>query len=150
MNLYEYSIKESDFQEHFSEIETELNGPEIEGVYEMGVPLDFRILVNIGCLCTVSRAASRGKPKSGTDHFELNDLEFRSCSEELYMKENIIRKMFLFHISLDEKRQLFALLGMERKPFMIMLGVRIPTVKLKIPGKAFFKSGSQTSVTFKL
>ena len=111
MNLYEYSIKESDFQEHFAEIETELNGPEIEGVYEMGVPLDFRILVNIGCLCTVSRAASRGKPKSGTDHFELNDLEFRSCSEELYMKENIIRKMFLFHISLDEKRQLFALLG---------------------------------------
>ena len=113
MNLYEYSIKESDFQEHFSEIETELNGPEIEGIYEMGVPLDFRILVNIGCLCTVSRAASRGKPKSGTDHFELNDLEFRSCSEELYMKENIIRKMFLFHISLDEKRQLFALLGMD-------------------------------------
>ena len=129
MNLYEYSIKESDFQEHFSEIETELNGPEIEGVYEMGVPLDFRILVNIGCLCTVSRAASRGKPKSGTDHFELNDLEFRSCSEELYMKENIIRKMFLFHISLDEKRQLFALLGMD--PFMTGKACpEFPSVKL--------------------
>jgi len=27
---------------------------------------------------------------------------------------------------------------------------RIPTVKLKIPGKAFLKSKSRTSVTFKL
>ena len=27
---------------------------------------------------------------------------------------------------------------------------RIPTVKLKIPGKAFLKSESRTSVTFKL
>ena len=27
---------------------------------------------------------------------------------------------------------------------------RIPTVKLKIPGKLFFKVGSRTSVTFKL
>ena len=29
-------------------------------------------------------------------------------------------------------------------------GGRIPTVKLKIPGKAFLKSESRTSVTFKL
>ena len=28
------------------------------------------------------------------------------------------------------------------------LAIRIPTVKLKIPGKAFLKSESQTSVTF--
>ena len=28
--------------------------------------------------------------------------------------------------------------------------IRIPTVKLKIPGKAFFKSESRNSVTFKL
>ena len=30
------------------------------------------------------------------------------------------------------------------------LAIRIPTVKLKIPGKAFLKSESRTSVTFKL
>ena len=30
------------------------------------------------------------------------------------------------------------------------IGCRIPTVKLKIPGKAFLKSESRTSVTFKL
>ena len=32
----------------------------------------------------------------------------------------------------------------------INMAVRIPTVKLKIPGKLFFKVGSRTSVTFKL
>ena len=31
----------------------------------------------------------------------------------------------------------------------ISLQIRIPTVKLKIPGKAFLKSESRTSVTFK-
>ena len=31
-----------------------------------------------------------------------------------------------------------------------MIWIRIPTVKLKIPGKAFLKSESRTSVTFKL
>ena len=32
----------------------------------------------------------------------------------------------------------------------LTLYIRIPTVKLKIPGKAFLKSESRTSVTFKL
>ena len=32
----------------------------------------------------------------------------------------------------------------------IKIDVRIPTVKLKIPGKAFLKSESRISVTFKL
>ena len=31
-----------------------------------------------------------------------------------------------------------------------MLSARIPTVKLKIPGRALLKSESRTSVTFKL
>ena len=35
-------------------------------------------------------------------------------------------------------------------PLQVMLLIRIPTVKLKIPGKAFLKSESRTSVTFKL
>ena len=30
-HLYEYTIKETDYREHFSEIEMELNGPDIEG-----------------------------------------------------------------------------------------------------------------------
>ena len=33
---------------------------------------------------------------------------------------------------------------------LVNLITRIPTVKLKIPGKAFLKSESRTSVTFKL
>ena len=40
--LYQYSISESDFRKHYIDIQSELNGPEIEGVYEMSVPLDFR------------------------------------------------------------------------------------------------------------
>ena len=39
----------------FSEINADLSSPDIEGVYETQVPLDFRALVRIGCVCTVSR-----------------------------------------------------------------------------------------------
>ena len=35
---------------HYNEIQSELNGPEIEGVYEMGVPLEFRLLAELGCV----------------------------------------------------------------------------------------------------
>ena len=49
-HLYQYSIAESDFRKHYNEIQSELNGPEIEGVYEMGVPLEFRLLAELGCL----------------------------------------------------------------------------------------------------
>jgi hypothetical protein len=35
--------------------------------------------------------------KMGTDHFELKDLEYNSCSEHLYLSENI-RTMYLYHV----------------------------------------------------
>ena len=37
-----------------------------------------------------------------------------------------------------------------KKSGRLKIPFRIPTVKLKIPGKAFLKSESRTSVTFKL
>ncbi len=39
----------------FSEINADLSSPDIEGVYETQVPLEFRALLRLGCVCTVSR-----------------------------------------------------------------------------------------------
>ena len=38
-----------------SEINADLSSPDTEGVYETQVPLEFRALLRIGCVCTVSR-----------------------------------------------------------------------------------------------
>ncbi len=40
---------------HSSEINADLSSPDIEGVYETQVPLMFRALLRLGCVCTVSR-----------------------------------------------------------------------------------------------
>lgn len=39
----------------YSDITADLSSPDVEGVYETHVPLMFRALVRLGCLCTVSR-----------------------------------------------------------------------------------------------
>ena len=78
---------------------------------------------------------------------------FEKCVDEKYryfvFRANfeMVRKIFRNLNSLDfqesEMHQLASKMGQyARNP--------IPTVKLKIPGKAFLKSGSRTSVTFKL
>ena len=44
---------------HSSEINADLSSPDIEGVYETQVPLIFRALLKVGCVCTVSRQLSK-------------------------------------------------------------------------------------------
>ena len=41
------------------EISTELAGPDVEGVYETNVPALFRVLVELGCACSVSPEHAR-------------------------------------------------------------------------------------------
>lgn len=38
-----------------SEINADLSSPDIEGVYETQVPLLFRALLRLGCVCSVNR-----------------------------------------------------------------------------------------------
>ena len=38
-----------------SEMNADLSSPDVEGVYELQVPLEFRALLRIGCVCKVSR-----------------------------------------------------------------------------------------------
>ena len=44
---------------YFSELAAELSSPNIEGAYETQVPLLFRALVKLGCVCRVSRQDAR-------------------------------------------------------------------------------------------
>lgn len=43
----------------FSEISADLSSPDIEGVYETQVPLMFRAILRLGCVCTVSRQVAQ-------------------------------------------------------------------------------------------
>ena len=42
VNLYEYRVPEEVFKKHASDLVTDLSTPDVEGIYETQVPLEFR------------------------------------------------------------------------------------------------------------
>lgn len=58
-NLYEYSIPENIFQKHNNDIMLEFSNPNVEGIYELNVPLIFRAFVNLGCVCGLKKEAKK-------------------------------------------------------------------------------------------
>lgn len=59
LNLYEYKVEESIYHQNYSELVKNLSTLEIEGIYELEVLLDFRALVDLGCLCVVQRSQAQ-------------------------------------------------------------------------------------------
>jgi DNA polymerase epsilon subunit 1 len=58
-NLYEYVIPEHIFQKHYNDIMLEFSNPNVEGIYEMNVPLIFRAFVNLGCVCGLKKEVKK-------------------------------------------------------------------------------------------
>lgn len=44
---------------NFRELMGELSAPEIEGIYETQMSLEFRLLVQLGCICSVDQKEAR-------------------------------------------------------------------------------------------
>ncbi|KAK2507903.1 hypothetical protein MC885_010384 [Smutsia gigantea] len=102
-NLYEYSVPEDMYQEHINEINTELSAPDIEGVYETQVPLLFRALVQLGCVCVVSKQLLRQLSGWETEPFALEHLEMRSLAQFSYLEPGSIRHIYLYHYAQGHK-----------------------------------------------
>lgn len=96
-NLYRYSLPESLFQEHSRELLEDLSKPEIEGIYETQMALEFRAILQLGCVCIVDPRAAR-KMADGADTFTLDQLEFKSIAFQPYLKQTqSINYIFLYH-----------------------------------------------------
>ncbi|XP_070151700.1 DNA polymerase epsilon catalytic subunit 1 isoform X2 [Polyergus mexicanus] len=96
-NLYRYSLPESLFQEHSRELLEDLSKPEIEGIYETQMSLEFRAILQLGCVCMVDPRAAR-KMADGADTFTLDQLEFKSIAFQPYLKQTeSINYIFLYH-----------------------------------------------------
>ncbi|CAF1374405.1 unnamed protein product [Rotaria sordida] len=76
--LYEYRLDKNHFHNYYTYIITELSNSNI-GVYEMNVPLDFRLLIILDCICSLHKEHHCTNILSNLYHF--NQLEFLSLSE---------------------------------------------------------------------
>ena len=111
LNLYEYRVPEELFRAHASDLVTDLSTPDIEGIYETQVPLDFRVLVDLGCLCAVDKQRARELAKASAadvDTFELGWMQFKTLAHYHYLPERSFRTVYFYHHKVGNK----ALLGL--------------------------------------
>ncbi|OAD60585.1 DNA polymerase epsilon catalytic subunit A [Eufriesea mexicana] len=96
-NLYQYSVPETLYQKHSQELLEDLSKPEIEGIYETQMSLEFRAILQLGCICIVDPKAARTMT-DGADTFTLDQLEFKSIAVQPYLKNlHEINYIFLYH-----------------------------------------------------
>ncbi|XP_014238604.1 DNA polymerase epsilon catalytic subunit A [Trichogramma pretiosum] len=116
-HLYRYSLPERSFKTHSGALMNDIIEPDIEGIYETQMSLEFRAIMNLGCVCAVDRAAM---PKlKDTDTFDLEQLNFRTFSTQPYLKQiGEMKKIFLYHhwsVSSNFKRGMWSLFLPEKK-----------------------------------
>ncbi|CAG0886396.1 unnamed protein product, partial [Darwinula stevensoni] len=108
LHLYQYAVPEVLFQQHckLGQLVADLSSPDIEGIYETQVPLLFRILVSLGCLCRVDPSQRQILSRNGigvTKSFELNNLLFCTTAQSSYLEHGSIQYAFLYLVKYDKK-----------------------------------------------
>ncbi|XP_020973387.1 DNA polymerase epsilon catalytic subunit A isoform X4 [Arachis ipaensis] len=101
-NLYEVSIDEVQFKEASKKLAALLADPDVEGIYETKVPLEFNAIVQLGCVCKVDKSA---KQRSLQDSWNLSELHMKTTTECSYL-EQLISFFYLYH-SISEGRAIY-------------------------------------------
>ncbi|KAL9274733.1 DNA polymerase epsilon catalytic subunit A-like protein, partial [Drosera capensis] len=92
-NLIEVIIDEEQFRAESKKLAAHLADPEVEGIYETRLPLEFNVVAQIGCVCKVDKAA---KKRSVLDAWSLNELHMKTTTECGYL-ESSIAFFYLYH-----------------------------------------------------
>uniref|UniRef100_A0A4W4F1C0 DNA polymerase epsilon catalytic subunit n=1 Tax=Electrophorus electricus TaxID=8005 RepID=A0A4W4F1C0_ELEEL len=119
--LYQYCVPEDMYQEHINEINADLSAPDIEGVYETQVPLLFRALVQLGCVCMVNKQAVRELAGRDADTFDLEHLDMRSLAQFSYLEPGSVRHIYLYHHSQGHKALFGLFIPSQRKASVFVL-----------------------------
>ncbi|KJH52429.1 hypothetical protein DICVIV_01406 [Dictyocaulus viviparus] len=101
--LYEYSISGGAEQKLMDEINEKLCSSRVEGIYESQMPLIFRALTQIGCLCRPT-----APPLGGI--YSLETLKMVPLtSTQTYLPNDFIRTLFFYKFAQDN-RQVWAVI----------------------------------------
>lgn len=125
--LYQYVVPEQIFRDNSLGLLADLATPDIEGIYETQVSLEFRAIMEMGCMCAVQRSEARILANLSTkemDTFNIQQLEMRSSDPTSYLMKNEanLKKIFLYqHSILSGKREIWGLfMGPSKKAVIII------------------------------
>ncbi|CAH0728541.1 unnamed protein product, partial [Brenthis ino] len=129
-HLYQYTVPEHLYRERCQELMSELSAPEIEGIYETQMSLEFRVLMQLGCICAVDPQEARRLIQFGSnnmDTFTLSQLQFKSVAHQPYLQKqdgvSPIKHIFLYqHSAPNSSRSMWALiLGPVKRGYIFVL-----------------------------
>eukprot|EP01018_Ginkgo_biloba_P017404 Gb_06608 [translate_table: standard] len=103
-NLIEVVVDEEQFKAAGKKLAAHLADPEVEGVYETKMPLDFNTVLQLGCVCKVDGNARNHNLRDG---WNLSELQMKTTTECPYMQDSVAF-FYLYH-SASEGRGLYAL-----------------------------------------
>ncbi|XP_045485974.1 DNA polymerase epsilon catalytic subunit 1 [Pieris rapae] len=129
VHLYQYTVPEHLYREKRQELMSELSAPEIEGIYETQMSLEFRVLVQLGCICSVDQQEARRLLQVGSnmDTFTLSQLQFKSVAHQAYLQKqdeiSPIKHIFLYqHSAPNSSRSMWSLiLGPSKRAYIFVL-----------------------------
>ncbi|KAI4322394.1 hypothetical protein L6164_022096 [Bauhinia variegata] len=101
-NLYEVTITEVQFREASKKTEALLADPDVEGIYETKVPLEYNAIVQLGCVCKVDKTA---KKRGLQDPWCLSELHMKTTTECAYLEQSI--SFFYLYHSISEGRAIY-------------------------------------------
>lgn len=113
-HLYQYSVNESVFRDNRLGMLADLATPDIEGIYETQMSLEFRALMDLGCICSVQRSEARKLATMASkdiESFSIEQLQFQTQSVQPYLKDGgALKRIFLYqHTSSTGKREMWGL-----------------------------------------
>lgn len=112
--LYQYTVPEEMFKDNRLGMLADLATPGIEGIYETQMTLEFRAVMDLGCICAVQRDVARKMatlPSKDMETFSLEQLEFKTQSYQTYLKDGAhMKRIFMYqHSSSTGKREIWGL-----------------------------------------
>uniref|UniRef100_A0A336MSN0 DNA polymerase epsilon catalytic subunit n=1 Tax=Culicoides sonorensis TaxID=179676 RepID=A0A336MSN0_CULSO len=124
--LYRYVVPEKIFQDNRLGMLVDLATPDIEGIYETQMSLEFRVLMDLGCVCSVERTEAKRLIAANArdiDTFSLTQLEFKSVGQVPYLTElHHLKKIFLYQHSIPSgKREMWGLIMEPVKKAVIII-----------------------------
>lgn len=106
-HLFKLTVSEDVFIRKSKAFSVIFGHPSVEGVYETQVPLDTRVMLELGGTCTFDES-QRGVLGKGLDQgFDLSTLKPK-VGENPYLHENPLEYLFLYHVVAGD-RQIFGL-----------------------------------------
>eukprot|EP00268_Persea_americana_P026628 TRINITY_DN2608_c0_g1_i2.p1 TRINITY_DN2608_c0_g1~~TRINITY_DN2608_c0_g1_i2.p1 ORF type:complete len:2201 (+),score=389.42 TRINITY_DN2608_c0_g1_i2:181-6783(+) len=101
-NLIEVITDEYQFKAESRKLAAHLADPEVEGLYETKVPLEYNAILQIGCVCKVDRGTTHRNVQEG---WSLSELHMKTTAECSYL-EQAMPFFYMYH-SISEGRAIY-------------------------------------------